>query len=67
MVDVVNSDWQLQLQLQMPLANRQVAIRPLQGMGMHMLHMGDVHLGLKCMVVGGWWWWLSLICILPFD
>jgi hypothetical protein len=64
MVDVVSSDWHLQVQLRMPLANRQVTIEPPQVMGMHM-NMNDVHLGL-C-------WWLSGIChrhlpfFLPFD
>ena len=56
MMDIVNSDWQLQLQSQMPLANRQVAIKPPQGMGMHM-HMDDMHFGL----LGPWWLWLWLV------
>ena len=36
----------------MPLANRPVAIKPPQGMGMHM-HIGDVDFGLWWLVVGG--------------
>lgn len=52
-MNVVNFDWQLQSQFQMPLSNRQVEVKPPQGMGMHM-HIGDVDFGLYGgLVVGG--------------